>query len=105
MNKLISVLLISLAGVWCLSASAAPPPRPLPQGLFACHVVTVDDYDGIVFVQADNRERARVVAEGSEAFVAEGRRMPAHSVIECVRRFAGDFDSPAANTLRDSLVL
>ena len=35
---------------------------PLPQGLFVCHVLTSDEQDGLVFVQADDLERARVVA-------------------------------------------
>jgi hypothetical protein len=94
----LTVALLTAAG-----ATFAQP--PLPQGLFVCHVLTSDEQDGLVFVQADDLERARVVASESAALVAGSQRLPAAAVVECVPQAEAKFRSTAANDLLAGLVL
>ena len=90
-------------GVAGLAASDIAKPT-MPEGMFACHVVTGDGRDGLVVVQADSRERARIVATGARAFTAGTLPAVAVQVVECLPRRGADFASDAANRLRDRLI-
>ncbi|KGE03728.1 hypothetical protein [Pseudohaliea rubra] len=100
--KKMPVVLGALLMAVAVQAGAQPP---LPQGLFACHVLTADGRDGLVFVQADSLERAAVVAVGSAAFSTGSQRAATATVIECVPRREATFESDAANAMLEGLVL
>ncbi|MEQ8265259.1 hypothetical protein [Pseudohaliea sp.] len=101
MKKTAGFLTVSLL----IAAGPALAQPPLPQGLFVCHVLTSGEQDGLVFVQADDIERARVVASESAAFVAGSPPLPAAAVVECVPQAEAGFRSAAANDLLEGLVL
>jgi len=101
MKKTAGFLIVALLA----AAGPALAQSRLPEGLFVCHVLTSDEQDGLVFVQADDLERARMVASESAAFVAGSQPLPAASVVECVPQVEAEFRSAAANELLEGLVL
>ncbi|HKK22452.1 MAG TPA: hypothetical protein VJ947_02105 [Pseudohaliea sp.] len=101
MRKTACVFIFALSAV----SAAVLAQQPMPDGLFACHVLTSDERDGLVFVQAASAERARQVAGESDALVAGSPRVAAAKVIECVPRVEAEFKSAAANALLENLIL
>jgi hypothetical protein len=82
----------------------AQPGIPLPALEFACHVLTADAATGIVLVQADNPERAGIVASSAEVVLPAGGRRPVADVVQCIQlgsqqRFS---DPLATQLLRDT---
>jgi hypothetical protein len=100
MKKIIGIAGIALATV-ALQAAAQ---RPIPQGEYACHVVTVEDTDGVVMVQADNVGEAQEAVLGARAFVGPSTFATASTVVECIPRLRNAFRSDIATRLLRSLV-
>ena len=70
-----------LLGLFSLGASAA-----MPNGEYACKVVTIGGQLGVVLVQADTKELAAGAAVGAQAFTFDNGRGTATSVVECIDR-------------------
>ena len=73
-----AMLLLSIIS---LGASAA-----MPDGEYACKVVTVGGQLGVVLVQADSKAQAAGAAAGAQAFTFDNGRGTATSVVECIDR-------------------
>jgi hypothetical protein len=70
-----------LLGIFSLGASAA-----MPNGEYACKVVTIGGQFGVVLVQADTKAQAAGAAAGAQAFTFDNGRGTATSVVECIDR-------------------
>jgi hypothetical protein len=73
-----AMLLLSIIS---LGASAA-----MPNGEYACKVVTIGGQLGVVLVQADSKAQAAGAAAGAQAFTFDNGRGTATSVVECIDR-------------------
>ena len=58
----------------------------MPDGEYACKVVTVGGQLGVVLVQADTKSQAAGAAAGAQAFTFDNGRGTATSVVECIDR-------------------
>jgi hypothetical protein len=77
----IRVTSMMLLGTVSLAASAA-----MPNGEYACKVVTIGGQLGVVLVQADTKAQAAGAAAGAQAFTFDNGRGTATSVVECIDR-------------------
>jgi hypothetical protein len=96
---LAAVILASLA------PTAALAQRPIPQGIFACHVTTENRAEGIAIVQAKSLEDASRAALSGMAWETPEVSGTVVDVIECVAHPADRLESREMNTLLASLPL
>lgn len=103
MSKVLVLHVVSLA-VLVGAATAGAAPR-LPERLFACHILNGEGQTAIVHVQADNAERARLVAAESPTSVASpDRRAVQVDVVECIEPGRERFRDKKAREMADSLL-
>ena len=76
--RITAMLLLSILS---LGASAE-----MPDGEYACKVVTVGGQLGVVLVQADTKALAAGAAAGAQAFTFDNGRGTAKSVVKCIDR-------------------
>ncbi|MFV0277199.1 MAG: hypothetical protein ACK5HY_08455 [Parahaliea sp.] len=82
---------MAVCGVLACATAAMAQPRPLPERVFNCQVMTKSGINGLVRVQVNNADEARDLAARSEAVDMSGRLAPALSVVVCVRQPDGRF--------------
>ena len=74
---------ITVVGMFALSTVTA---KSLPQEMFACHVSTAAVFDGLVMMQANNKEDAIKGALSTKALTTNDTRAKTTAVIECINR-------------------
>ena len=82
----VQIAALLLLGIFSLGASAE-----MPDGEYACKVVTVGGQFGVVLVQADTKAQAAGAAAGAQAFTFDNGRGTATSVVECIDRSKEQF--------------
>lgn len=103
MGNLGNIVKVSLsaalvAGLLSVGAQAA-----LPQGQYACQVITKDGGPGLVQVQVDTREEAIAVALRSRARTIDGIMKSSAEVVQCIRWPDERFTDRAFQALYDSM--
>lgn len=86
------------------AANADAAPR-LPERVFACHILNGEGETAIVHVQADNAERARIVAAGTPASGPASHPSAVQvDVVECIEPGRERFRDKEARKKADSLL-
>lgn len=77
--KVITPAFAIYAGLFAVSATAE-----LPQGEFACQVITRGGSPGLVMMQAEDKADAVAGARTGEAYISEGLWGEVAEVVECI---------------------
>lgn len=89
----------------CLVPATTLAQRPIPQGMFACHVMTENRRPGVILVQAESVEDASRGALSGEAWETPDVVGAVVSVIECVAQPTERFQDRDMEALLNALSL
>lgn len=86
MFKQSTKIMIAIIMMFVMPIATINAKLKLPEILFACHVYTVSDSDGIVLIQAYDAKDAINGAQSANALTIDGKTSRANLVKECIKR-------------------
>ena len=79
--RIAPIAFLALTGLFGAGAFAE-----LPQGDYACQVLTQGGNNGLVLVQTDSEQQAIAAARDGKALTVDGNRAEVDRVVECISR-------------------